>query len=88
MDGADASTRRFVIGEGIVGSAAARGEGEIINDCDADPRATPLETGLGAIMVAPLRAGGASRYGPITDSRAAFSSISGPRSTGSMPPMR
>lgn len=50
----------FHIGKGIVGGAAAGGDGEIVNDPAADPRATEAEVALGALMVAPLKAGGRS----------------------------
>jgi GAF domain-containing protein len=48
----------FVLGEGIVGAVAAGGDGEIVNDPTRDRRATQADIALGALMVAPLRAGG------------------------------
>lgn len=47
----------FPIGEGIVGGVASGADGEIVNDPATDPRALDGERALGALMVAPLRAG-------------------------------
>ena len=47
----------FELGAGIIGSVAAAGDGEIVNDPRSDPRATDTEITLGALMIAPLRAG-------------------------------
>ena len=46
-------------GEGIVGSLGD-GEPEIVNEPADDPRSTTAERGLGALLVAPLRARGES----------------------------
>ena len=42
------------IGEGIVGGLGS-GEPAIVNDVGADPRSSPVERGLGSLIVAPLR---------------------------------
>ena len=42
------------IGEGIVGGLGS-GEPAIVNDIAADPRSSPVERDLGALIVAPLR---------------------------------
>ena len=47
----------FAVGEGILGAVATEADGEIVADPAADPRATESEAALGALMVAPLRAG-------------------------------
>lgn len=45
------------MGEGIIGGVAGGRDGEIVNDPSSDERATEIEAALGALMVAPLRAG-------------------------------
>jgi len=42
------------VGEGIVGGLGS-GEPAIVNDIGADPRSSPVERGLGSLIVAPLR---------------------------------
>ncbi|HEY3334745.1 MAG TPA: GAF domain-containing protein [Candidatus Limnocylindrales bacterium] len=48
------------LGEGIVGSIAAAGIAELVDDARADERATAAEQGAGSIVAAPLRAGDAT----------------------------
>ena len=43
-------------GDGIVGSVAASGEAEVVNDVRSDSRATARERDLASLMAAPLRA--------------------------------
>jgi hypothetical protein len=50
-------------GEGIVGGLGS-GEPSMINDVASDPRASPAERALGALIVAPLRARGVA-FGAI-----------------------
>jgi serine phosphatase RsbU (regulator of sigma subunit) len=47
----------FARGVGIIGSIAASGAAEIINDVDADPRRITERTPIKALLVAPLRVG-------------------------------
>ena len=55
-------------GDGIVGGLGS-GEPAIVNDVAADPRASPAERRLGALLVAPLRARGVAvgAIGAATD---------------------
>ncbi len=46
------------VGVGIVGTAAATGGAELVEDAATDARATDAERAGGSIVVAPLRAGG------------------------------
>ena len=47
----------FHTGVGIVGAIAASGNGEIVNDVDADPRRITHDTALKALIAAPLKVG-------------------------------
>jgi sigma-B regulation protein RsbU (phosphoserine phosphatase) len=47
----------FHAGVGIVGAIAASGNGEIVNDVDADPRRITQGTALKALIAAPLKVG-------------------------------
>lgn len=49
--------RGFRAGVGIVGSVAARGSGEIVNDVDTDPRRAVEHTPIKALICAPLKVG-------------------------------
>lgn len=49
--------RGFRAGDGIVGSVAARGSGEIVNDVDADARRAVEQTSIKALICAPLKVG-------------------------------
>jgi hypothetical protein len=58
-DGMEAGPIGSVLpGDGVLG-AIVDGEPEVVNDVSADPRATPSERQLGAIIAAPLRVRGA-----------------------------
>jgi serine phosphatase RsbU (regulator of sigma subunit) len=47
----------FRVGHGIIGSIAARGSAEIVNDVDADPRRIADRAGLRSLVCAPLKVG-------------------------------
>lgn len=47
----------FRRGEGILGTIAASGVGEVVNDVDADPRRVTLDSRIKALIAAPLRVG-------------------------------
>src|ERR1044072_4473291 len=50
-----ARTRRWKVGQGIVGAAVAAGEPVIVNDVHRDPRYTGAVPGTNAELVVPLR---------------------------------
>jgi len=47
----------FTRGRGIIGSVAATGIGEVVNDVDGDPRRTVEHTTIKALFAAPLKVG-------------------------------
>jgi hypothetical protein len=56
-DGAGSPVDGAVIGMGVVGTVAATGVPELLEEAGADPRATEAERAGGSLVVVPLRAG-------------------------------
>lgn len=56
-DGQGSPVTDATAGEGIVGTVAASGVPELLEDAAADPRATPSERLAGSLVAVPLRAG-------------------------------